>query len=361
MTMKSAKRRIQKNWGLAVFSALVLSGCASAPSQKADTSHLVWPAPPEEPKIRFVAEYHDQKDLSGTDLKSRLLGTTDQVPGLQKPYGVTASPDGRRIYVTDTKLRALMVFDLNAAKVHPFMTDSQGGLVSPIEVRTDSRGRVYVTDSIHAKLNVYTPEGKTLLSLGVSEQLKRPTGLALDEARNRIYVSDTKRHRIVVYDFEGEFVQEIGERGSGPGQFNYPVNLAVDDNGNLYVVDTGNFRVQVIGPEGEYKHDFGQIGDTVGSMARPKGVGLDSHGHVYVADAAFNNFQIFDPEGKILLFVGSTGRGPGQFWRPTGIYIDSNDRIYVVDSANARVQVFQYLGNEPRDIKKPSAETNNTT
>ncbi|WP_303902732.1 6-bladed beta-propeller [Thiohalomonas denitrificans] len=345
----------------AVVTAVLMAGCASSPTPQADTSGLVWPAPPEDPRVRFVAQYHSQKDLSGTDFKAKLLGTADQVPGLRKPYGVTASPDGKRIYVTDTELRALMVFDLEAKKLQRFKTDARGGLISPIEVRTDSRGRVYVTDSVHAKLNVYSPEGRTLLSLGGSGQLQRPTGLALDETRERIYVSDTKRHRIVVYDFNGEWVREIGERGDAPGRFNYPVNLAVDNEGNLYVVDTGNFRVQVFGPDGEYQRDFGQLGDSVGSMARPKGVGLDSKGHVYLADAAFNNFQIFDSDGKILLFVGGTGRGPGQFWRPTGIYIDSNDRIYVVDSANARLQIFQYLGDKERGRDEPSADKNKET
>lgn len=344
-------------WGgrLLCIAMLLLAGCAAAP-QRPDTGELVWPAPPEEPRLRFLAEYRSQNDLgSGPSFKSRLLGDNQVVPTLEKPYGVTASADGQRIYVTDTKLRAVMVFDLQAKTLSPFRTDAQSRLVSPIEVRLDGRGNLYVTDSVHARLNVYSPQGKTLLSLGKTENLQRPTGLALDETNGRIYVADTGAHRIVVYGMDGKYLYAYGERGSDPGQFNYPVNLALDKDGNLYVVDSGNFRVQILAPDGTPLRSFGRAGDSYGAMTRPKGIALDSEGHVYVADAAFNNFQIFDINGNIMLFVGSLGREPGKFWIPAGMYVDEADRVYVVDAVNARVQVFQYLGSDVSGGSNPAS------
>lgn len=331
-----------RHLGLLVLSLMALSACVSSPS-KPDTSHLLWPAPPEQPRIQFLAQYHGERDLKPASFKDRLLGEKKVAKVLQKPYGVAASADGQRIYVTDTKARNLMVFDLAAKSFGPFQTDAMGGLVSPIEVRLDSRERVYVTDSVHRRVNIYTPLGKTLLSLGKQEALERPTGLALDEARDRFYVADTGKHQVLVFDMAGKLQRRIGERGNGPGQFNFPVNLAVDSEGRLYVVDTGNFRIQIFNPEGAFLREFGEAGDGFGAMARPKGVALDSEGHIYLADAAFNNVQVFDEQGQILLFFGALGREPGEFWIPSGIYSTPSDRIYVVDSLNARVQVFQFL------------------
>lgn len=330
---------------LLVFALVGLSGCATSPeeTEKTDTSNLVWPPPPEQPRIRYLASYHSQRDVAKDTFKQNLLGGMQDVAALEKPFGVTASADGNRIFVTDTKLRKIMVFDLQAGTLKPFETDAMGSVVSPMEVRLDSQDRLYVTDSVHGRINVYSLDGKTLYSLGKAEELERPTGLALDEARQRIYVTDTIRHRVLVYGMDGQYITQFGERGDMPGQFNYPINLALDRDGNLYVVDTGNFRVQVYTPEGKFLHTFGQLGDSYGSMSRPKGIALDSAGHVYVVDAAFNNFQIFEPDGRILLFVGALGQKPGFFWIPAGMYIDGQDRIYVVDSANQRVQVFQYL------------------
>lgn len=342
-------------WSLLCFGVLLLAGCASAP-ERHDSGELVWPAPPEEPRIRYVGQYRSQSALgTGPSMRSRLLGVQEKDVALNKPYGVTVSADGQRLYVTDTGHRSLMVFDLQARTLKPFRTDAGSNLVSPIEVRLDSQENIYVTDSVHARLNVYTPQGKTLLSLGKAENLQRPTGLALDEANGRIYVADTVAHRIVVYAMDGRFLTSFGERGSDPGQFNFPVNLTLDREGNLFVVDSGNFRVQVLTPEGGYLRSFGKAGDAFGDMARPKGIALDSEGHVYLADAAFNNFQVFDANGNIMLFVGALGRERAKFWIPTGMYIDAQDRIYVVDSINARVQIFQYLARPLAGEDNPAA------
>ncbi len=330
-----------------------LSGCASEPAKKKDYSGLVWPSPPEQPRIRFVAEYSGQKDLGVKDeLKAALLGEEPAGLALQKPYGVAASADGKLIYVTDTKLRAIVVFDLEKKEVRPFRTDAQGAMYSPLEIRLDKQGRFFVSDSERKEVLVLSPEGKTLMALGKNEEIGRPTGLALDEARNRLYVADTNKHRVLVYDLAGKHLLTFGERGSEPGQLNYPVNLAVDRDGQLLVTDTGNFRVQIFDGEGKFLNTFGQLGDSYGSFSRPKGVALDSDSNVYVVDAAFNNFQIFNREGKILLFVGATGHEPGTFWLPAGMFVDGMDRIYVVDSTNARIQVFQYLKEKGESIGK---------
>ncbi len=335
---------------LALSATALLSGCAGSPAKETKVD-LVWPPPPEQPRIRYLGSYSSQLDLKGrSSFKARLLGEDPRGFALQKPYGVTATDDGRRIYVADTKQAAIVVFDFDTKKVYPFETDAAGALRSPIEVRLDSRGRLYVTDPVRSRLFVFSPEGKTLYALGAKENLERPTGLALDERRQRIYVADRGTHRILVYNFEGEFQYAFGERGTGPEQFNLPINLAVDREGNLYVVDFGNFRVQMFSPGGDFLGMFGEAGDKMGDMARPKGIAVDSDGHIYVVDAAFGNFQIFNREGRILLFVGQMGHRPGQFWLPTGMYINAQDRIYVSDSLNARIQVFQYISE--RKVKR---------
>lgn len=334
----------------------LLTGCVAAPTKTdkaAEPANLVWPLPPEQPRIRFVAEYRGETDFKRDDLKSSLFGEERGGIKLLKPHSVAASADGQIIYVTDPQLQAIIVFDLKNKRAGRMETDAHGGLRNPIEIETDKRGRLFVTDSVRNEILVYSPEGKTLMALGKKEDLGRPTGLALDEARNRVYVADTVKHRIVVYDLDGKFVTEFGQRGSEPGQYNYPVHLAVDKDGHLLVSDTGNFRIQIVDGLGRFVRTFGQVGDSYGNFSRPKGIALDSEGNIYVADAAFNNFQIFDAEGRLLLFVGSGGDLPGMFLLPTGMHIDAQDKVYVVDSINARVQVFQYLkGKEGRKADK---------
>lgn len=58
-------------------------------------------------------------------------------------------------------------------------------------------------------------------------QFDRPAGVAVD-GLGRIVVADKDNHRIQIFTFEGVFLLKFGEKGSKPGQFNYPWDVATD-------------------------------------------------------------------------------------------------------------------------------------
>jgi DNA-binding beta-propeller fold protein YncE len=331
------------------LTSTLVAGPATKGKQRAPavdpTSDLAWPLPPEPARIRFVRDWHGADDLRKKPGRMRrfLVGPERQEGiKLRKPYGVTTDAEGR-MYVTDTGLGAVLVFDEQEHEVRPLGIDGRVRLVTPIGVAVDSLGRVFVSDADLDQVFGFGVDGRVELALGRAEGMKNPAGIAIDRPRGRLYVVDSHSHRLFVYDMRGVFLGHWGERGPGQGLFNFPTNVAVDRDGNVYVVDTGNFRVQIFDPDGNPRATFGEAGDGFGKFTRPKGIALDSEGHVYVVDAAFNNFQVFDDRGRLLLFVGALGTAPGQFWLPAGIHIDAQDRIYVVDQVNRRVQVFQYL------------------
>jgi sugar lactone lactonase YvrE len=141
----------------------------------------------------------------------------------------------------------------------------------------------------------------------------------------------------------GSLIARIGERGSGPGEFNFPTNVTVDRTGRLYVSDSLNSRVQAFDADFSHAGVIGARGTAAGSFSQPKGIAVDGDDHLYVVDAHFEAVQIFDRQGRLLLGFGREGSGPGEFWIPAGIHIDrSVNRIYVADTYNRRVQVFDY-------------------
>ncbi|MBO8125680.1 MAG: 6-bladed beta-propeller [Firmicutes bacterium] len=310
---------------------------------------LVWPLPPQEPKIQFVKAISTSKDIGmekPSFLRKLVLGNEPPKVFFVKPYGVAADSKGR-IYVTDTGIPRVAVFDPANKKAWYIGNEGRGQLSLPIGITVDSNDNIYVADAMQRQVLVYTPEGEVIHSIGDPTLLTNPTGVALDPEEKVIYIADSKSHCIFVFSKEtGEVINKLGKPGVGPGQFNYPTNLFVDREGNLYVTDTMNFRIQAFDPEGKYLCEFGKAGDTGGCFARPKGVAVDSFGHIYVIDAAFNNFQIFNAQKQLLLFVGTGGQGLGQFRLPAGIFIDDNNYIYVVDQLNARIQIFRFLAGE---------------
>ncbi|NTU41791.1 MAG: 6-bladed beta-propeller [Nitrospirales bacterium] len=325
----------------AVFAALLVS---CAPTVEKKTYDIVWPLPPEQPRIKFVETLRSVKDIetSSGGFASALFGE-EVAASLYKPYGVAVTKD-EKIYVTD--VGKVFVFDkknksLSFLGVEPGM----GRLRIPIGVAVASDGRVFVTDTASDRVFIYDAKGNFQNAIGHEGEFVNPSGLAIDEERGRLYVTDTRKHNLRAYSLKDySLIFDIGERGEETGQFNFPTNIALDREGKIFVTDTNNFRVQVLGPDGNFVKVIGKAGDRPGSFARPKGIAMDSEGHVYVVDAAFQNFQIFDKEGGLLLFIGEGGSEPGQFSLPAGIAVDDEDRIYVVDQLNSRVQVFQYLG-----------------
>ena len=311
---------------------------------------LVWPLPPEQPRIRYVTTYRGINDFKTRKMpkwKTLLLGAEDSNSRpsdvMVKPYGIAVSRLGR-VYVADTAARRVFVFDPETKTVSFVGEKGPGKLTKPVGVAVDGEGKVFVADGSLDRVFGYDLKGQMAIAIGREGELESPSGLAVDWARNLLYVADAKKHQVLCYStVDGSAVRTIGRRGGGPGEFNFPTNLTVNRSGRLYVADTLNFRIQMFNPDGGFLGEFGTQGDTPGTLNRPKGVGVDSEGHIYVADSSFNNFQIFDAAGQLLLYVGSGGSEPGEFFLPAGLSIDDRDRVYVADQGNARVQVFEYL------------------
>jgi DNA-binding beta-propeller fold protein YncE len=334
--------------GLAL--AGVRAGAADKKKAPAARPSLVWPLPPDPPRIRFVTEYRGVDDFKkkNSKFKAMLLGpdAQERVDRLLKPYGVAVAKDGR-VFVTDTAARRVFVFDPDARSVSFIGESGQGKIAKPVGVAIDDNGTAFVADATLKRVFGYGSDGKLAIAIGHDGELLNPSGLAIDRQRQQLYVADAKKHQVLCYSSaDGSFIRAIGKRGTENGEFNFPTNLSVDHSGKLYVADTLNFRIQIFDASGAFVKSIGSQGDGPGQLNRAKGVGVDSEGHIYIADTSFNNFQIFDADGTILLHVGSTGIGPGEFLLPAGLFVDDADRIYVADQGNARVQVFQRVKTE---------------
>lgn len=316
--------------------------CSAVEKTSKQEKGLIWPLPPEKPRIKYLQSLSDRKSIegSGSKILESLLGE-EKSDALQKPYGVVAADE--KVYATESNGGRIFVFDLKNSKLSFIGSSSFGSVAMPIGIAADSAGNIYVSDVIQKAVFVFNPKGEMILSFGGKDEMENPAGIAVDNIRKRLYMVDSKAHKVKVYSLDGKYLFEFGKRGTEDGEFNFPTNIAIDKEGKIYVVDTINTRVEVFDPEGKYLWKFGSLGDSFGQFTRPKGIAIDSEGNIYVVDAAFNNFQIFNKEGKLLMHVGSLGKEPGNFWLPTGISIDNQDRIYVVDAANKRVQIFQLI------------------
>jgi DNA-binding beta-propeller fold protein YncE len=343
-------RRLQKLFLVCAVQITVAGCAATAPLSPFDSESRVWPEPPDEKRITYVGEFHQSPDLgikkSAWDrLMSFAVGSVDDV--MIRPMAVAATDDNGIVYVADPDAQCVHRYDLARARYECLRLGKDKLPVFPVGLDITDDGWLFVSDSQQGQLLQMAPGKKQLEPFYAGEMLDQPTGIVWDSASQQLYVTDTGNQSILVFDRDGDLKRTIGERGSGPGQFNFPTYLWVDSTSNeILVADSLNFRVQRFSADGDFLHTFGKDGDKPGDFSRPKGVATDSHGHVYVVDALMHLLQIFSPEGELLLSVGGQGQGEGQFWLPNGIFITRDNTIFVADSYNKRVQVFRYVGLE---------------
>jgi len=365
MMSTSATVRRQYGWVAVGVLLVALGGCATVP-KKEEPARLVWPPPPLTARIEFVRSIVSDEDLGrDTTFSQKLfafLAGDKPVPNrVIEPMGLAISDDGHRLYVSDFARLEVFVFDFGQKKFSKIGEAEK--LARPVGLALDAQEQLYVVEQEKRGISVFDRQGKRVRFF-THPSVERPTGIALDRERGKIYLADTahtksEQHTIKIFNMAGDLVGTLGgERGEGPGQFQFPTYLAVDDTGNLYVTDTLNSRVQVFDADGKYVKTVGQRGSAWGMFDKPKGVALDSFGNVYVADSGWSNVQIFNPKGQVLLFFGGRGPIPGMLKNPTAIVIDKSNRIYVGDYLNHRVEVYQLVNTRAEDsFLVPVAET----
>ncbi len=170
-----------------------------------------------------------------------------------------------------------------------------------------------------------------------------PVSVAVDPG-GTVYVADSENDRVQKFDQTGTYLGEWGTSGSGPGEFATPEAVAVDGSGGVYVADKGNYRIQKFTADGTFVSQWGGEGAGPGQFEEPEGLAIDSGGDVYVADAGNDRIAKFSPAGTPIVDWGTTGRAPGQFNAPDGVAVDATGNVYVTDSGNDRIQKFTSSG-----------------
>lgn len=346
---------------LLVLLSPVLAQAGAKKKASGRNINLVWPLPPEKPRIKFLQAIYGATDVEPAkkaNFFDRLAGIQKKgfKPTLLKPYDV-ATDSRNRIYVTDSGQGLVFVFDLDNKQVSYLGRDGQVRLHVPLGVTVDAKDRVWVADATGQHVYAFDGEGNVLMGVGKQDEMVNPTSVAVDEGRRRLYVVDSKQHCILVYDPDsGQFITKFGQRGTEQGQFNFPTNVALDRAGRIFVTDTMNCRVQIFDPDYRFVDTFGQQGNKFGQFLKPKGLAFDARQNLYVVDSDFDNFQIFDQKKRLLMFLGGGGQLPGRFWLPAGIHIDRTDKIYVADQNNRRIQIFQLLDGATMEQRVSPAE-----
>ena len=240
-------------------------------------------------------------------------------------------------------------------------------------IALDGRGNLYLTEMDQDLIYEYTTSGKLVRQWGGTGsgagQLTYPEKLAFDTQGN-LYVtefgspsyngSQAENDRIQKFTPTGQSLARWGTLGSGIGQFNGPVGIAVDQQGNVYVADVGNHRIQELSAAGKPLTQWHTVGSGIGELTETGfDLALDTSGNLYVSEPhpsgpGNERIEKFSAAGQSITHWGQSGSGPGQFIRPFCLTLDRKGNVFVVDSGNNRIQEFSPTGKYIAQWKGPN-------
>ena len=220
---------------------------------------------------------------------------------------------------------------------------SDGQLKEPYGIALGN-SKVFVCDFRNHRIAVFSTAGTWLKNFGTHQSAEQDThGIAVD-AEGNIFISYHQSNVIYKFSPELSFIKSFGSAGSGDGQFNGVLEMAIGSNQLLYVIDHSGHRVQYFDLEGNFLGKFGGEGTTNGKFKYPWGIAVGKDSKVYVADRDNHRVQIFDADGNYLSKFGTQGSFDGQFQSPYGLAILPSSQVAVADNGNGRIQIFDMQG-----------------
>ncbi|MGW8325757.1 MAG: NHL domain-containing protein, partial [Desulfobacterales bacterium] len=212
--------------------------------------------------------------------------------------------------------------------------------LSSNKVAVDSEGNIYISDFYDRIRKVDTSGIITTIAGGgnpsdglgdggpaTDARLSYPGGIAVDSAGN-IYIADVDHHRIRKVDTSGIITTVAGNGNHDYWAFdglpavssslNGPMDVAVDNAGNIYIADYNHHRIRKVDANGiittvagtgygAISVDGGLATDT--SLYYPSSVAVDNAGNIYIVDSYSYRIRVVDNAGIITTVAGNGAYG----------------------------------------------------
>jgi DNA-binding beta-propeller fold protein YncE len=198
------------------------------------------------------------------------------------------------------------------------------GLNHPDALAVGPDGNLYVTD-FSQRVSVISPAGKVLRRWGkpgsgpgqfrfITFEPTTPAdinGKIAVGPDGKVYVSDSGNARVQVFTPQGRFIRQFGSFGSGQGQFLHPFDLAVDEAGNVYIADDQAENVSKFTPSGKVLWQIGGASGAPDLVGTHHFTAIDAHGRLVIVNDTQNRVLYVDASGhEVDAFSPSTSGSP---------------------------------------------------
>lgn len=169
---------------------------------------------------------------------------------LKRPTGLAVDAARGRLYVADTAAHDIKVFDDRGALVATIgrRGEAPGEFNFPTHLAF-ADGELLVADTLNSRIQRIDPDGarppRAFGTRGLYVgNLVRPKGISVD-GEGHLYVIESYHDSLLVFTPQGELLLPIGGTGAATGRFYLPAGVWVDTKQRVHVADMFNGRVVV--------------------------------------------------------------------------------------------------------------------
>jgi len=239
------------------------------------------------------------------------------------------------VVIVDDTNRCVIVLDCNMTLLSVIgQASGDSRLVYPVGVAVSKDGIIAVSDWGSDQVKKYSLQGKFLTVIGNKRgynngQFNTPMGLVFS-SNKLLYVVDSDNHRIQVFE-DDKFAFTFSSYKSNPGQFQYPVRIAIDTENKVLVSDYHGNHISLFSHTGSFINRI--------TCYRPWAITVSPDGYIIAGCDNGKSIRVWSPTHQLICQFGKKGSLQGEFNEIYGIAMNSTGTIYVVEG-DKRLQII---------------------
>ena len=265
--------------------------------------------------------------LSPTQLKKPVR----HFGGAQGPHSITISKSGDLIVAECPVIGSgdVVVFNKLGEKVKEIKQTSDKALCG---VSIDHHGNIYVSCSQSPIVGKFSRDQQILL-MQTKIKIKGNELRMIRVIDAQVFVCSKSDYAVIVLDCRNLYeIRRFGRKGSGNGEFNYPIDVVAGE-GELYVSDYKNHRIQIFSMEGKFIRSFIIKDPATQKKYTPGGLCIGPDRLLYVTCSGPDHLFAFTLAGTCVASIDVDGK-------PAGIAADTDGFLYVCMRGSDTIDVF---------------------
>ncbi len=252
-----------------------------------------------------------------------------------EPRDVAVQSNGHLV-VADTANRRVQIFD-GQGNPRQILGGDPFPFEEPLAVAVNSRDEILILDSTLQWVYRYDAAGNFIDRFGgPTAYLFHPRGMTVLED-DTVVLADTGTSRLAFFNADGSQAGRIGELGSGPGQFNEPIDVLRDAQGTYFVTEAMNNRLQRLDPGG---NSLGQWTIPPAYAFNGPHLAFGPDGSLFMTESQSHSLLRYAPDGSLLDQWQTIG--PIELVAPVGVYFDATTgRLYLTDVQTHQIHIFE--------------------